>query len=278
MIEAVFFDLDDTLCDTVSSRPQRARKALDAFSSYHPDHDLEDLLRKALEPHATLERETRGLRSVFAELGLEESLGARAAYACYAQYFDPLHLIEGVTATLEHLMQGYRLGIITNGHEAVQQGKLEYFDLGRYIRWVVISESVGLPKPDPRIFSHALSLAGVEHNEAVFVGDRLDIDVGGAKAAGMRTVWFNHWGGNLDGDSPSAGRRHQAVRRAARRSGEVLAPYCTIRVPTIRVGWTSQRKKYSPGSNGPKVTSPVQGAAQMFSLSPAIASDALSSV
>ena len=153
-LRAVFFDLDDTLCDAIGSRPQRARKALDAFSRYHPDHDLEDLLRKALEPHATLERENRGLRSVFAELGLEESQGARAAYACYAQYFDPLQLIEGVTTTLEHLSQGYGLGVITNGQEAVQQGKLEYFDMGRYIRWVVISESVGLRKPDPRIFSH----------------------------------------------------------------------------------------------------------------------------
>ena len=66
----------------------------------------------------------------------------------------------------------------------------------------VVSDMVGCEKPDPRIFQQALALADVAPHEAVFVGDRLDIDVGGAKAAGMRAVWFNHWGGSLDDDSP----------------------------------------------------------------------------
>jgi putative hydrolase of the HAD superfamily len=197
-LRAVFFDLDDTLCDTVSSRQQRARKALEAFGRHHHEYDLEELLDKVMQSHPTIERDIRGLRSVFAKLGLEESEGARAAYACDGRYFDPLHLIEGVAETLEHLSYRHPLGIITNGIEAVQQGKLRHFGLERYVRWLVISEGIGLRKPDRRIFQHALSLAGVEPHQAVFVGDRLDIDVGGAKAAGMRAVWFNHWGGTLN--------------------------------------------------------------------------------
>jgi len=56
---------------------------------------------------------------------------------------------------------------------------------------------VGYKKPDSRIFEHALRLARVQPHEALFVGDRLDIDVEGARAAGMHAVWFNHWGGTL---------------------------------------------------------------------------------
>jgi len=201
-IRAVFFDLDDTLCDAIGSRPQRARKALEDFCRHHPDYEVEELLRRALQPNPFLDREVRGLRSVFAELGLEASDGARAAYACYSQYFDPLHLFEGVAETLELLCRRYGLGIISNGDEAVQRGKVRHFRLERYLRWLVISEGVGLRKPDARIFQHALSLAGVDPQEGVFVGDRLDTDVGGAKAAGMRAVWFNHWSGILEDGSP----------------------------------------------------------------------------
>ncbi len=209
-IRAVFFDLDDTLCDAIGSRPQRARKALEAFCHRHPEYDLEQLLPKVLEPHPTIDRDIRGLRSVFAELGVEESEGARAAYACYATYFDPLHLFDGVPETLERLSQRYGLGVISNGDEAVQRGKLRHCGLERHLRWTLISEEVGIRKPDPRIFRQALSLAGVAPHEAAFVGDRLDTDVGGAQAAGMRAVWFNpsaalrtgHWGGRLEDASP----------------------------------------------------------------------------
>ncbi len=201
-LRTVFLDLDDTLCDAVGSRPKRAHKALEAFRRHHPDYDLEELLDKVMQPHPTLSRENRGLRSVFAELGLEESEGGCAAYDCYGQYFDPLHLFEGVAETLECLCHRYSLGVITNGNEAIQNGKVGYLGLDRYVRWLVVSEAVGLRKPDPRIFQHALSIAGVKPREAVFVGDRLDMDIGGAKAAGMRAVWFNHWGGRLDDGGP----------------------------------------------------------------------------
>jgi putative hydrolase of the HAD superfamily len=201
-VRAVFFDLDDTLCDAVGSRPQRVRKALEVFCQNDRGYDLEALLVKALEAHPSLDREVRGLRSVFAELGLGESAGARAAYASYASYFEPLRLFEGVAETLRRLSRRRRLGIITNGVESVQQGKIRFFRLEPYLECAVISEAIGIRKPDPRIFQHALSLAAVEPGEAVFVGDRLDVDIAGAKASGMRAVWFNHWGGSLDGASP----------------------------------------------------------------------------
>jgi putative hydrolase of the HAD superfamily len=72
-----------------------------------------------------------------------------------------------------------------------------------YIDPLVVSGDIGHQKPDPRIFQHALGLVGVAPHEAVFVGDRLDVDVAGAKAAGMRAIWFNHWGGELPAHGPT---------------------------------------------------------------------------
>jgi putative hydrolase of the HAD superfamily len=68
-----------------------------------------------------------------------------------------------------------------------RQGLVERVDA------VVLSSAVGKRKPHPAIFERALDEVGVEPNEAVFVGDRLDTDVLGASRAGMTTVqalWF----------------------------------------------------------------------------------------
>jgi HAD superfamily hydrolase (TIGR01509 family) len=71
---------------------------------------------------------------------------------------------------------------------------VEHLRLDRFLRHVTLSGVVGYEKPDPRIFAAALAEAGVRPDEAVFVGDRLEVDVTGAKAARMRTVWCNRRG------------------------------------------------------------------------------------
>jgi putative hydrolase of the HAD superfamily len=59
-----------------------------------------------------------------------------------------------------------------------------------------VSDDLGLQKPDPALFVHALKTAEVEPARAVMVGDRLDYDVRPAKEAGMRTIWV------LRGEAP----------------------------------------------------------------------------
>ncbi len=90
---------------------------------------------------------------------------------------------------------GYRLGVIANQPSAVREamrrdGIERFFDV-----WAV-SEDLGLDKPDPRLFAHAVEVAGVEAASAAMVGDRLDYDVRPARAAGMTAVWV------LRGEAP----------------------------------------------------------------------------
>ena len=59
-----------------------------------------------------------------------------------------------------------------------------------------VSDDLGVQKPDPALFVHAVRTAGVDASETVMVGDRLDYDIRPAKAAGMRTVWV------LRGEAP----------------------------------------------------------------------------
>ena len=54
---------------------------------------------------------------------------------------------------------------------------------------ILISETEGIQKPDPRIFERALVGCSVLARESIFVGDHPEIDIAGAKGAGMMAVW-----------------------------------------------------------------------------------------
>jgi putative hydrolase of the HAD superfamily len=82
---------------------------------------------------------------------------------------------------------GLRLGVVSNSEgkvaEALEAARLrDYFDV------VVDSGLIGIEKPDPRIFEAALDVLGLEPEEALYVGDLYDIDIVGARAAGIEAV------------------------------------------------------------------------------------------
>jgi putative hydrolase of the HAD superfamily len=99
---------------------------------------------------------------------------------------------EGATTLLRGLRdRGVKRGLITNG-QPTQRVKVEAMRLTSLLEVMVISEEVGMKKPDPRIFRMALERLGVDASEAVFVGDNLELDI-----AGMRAVWLNPDGKEL---------------------------------------------------------------------------------
>ena len=105
-----------------------------------------------------------------------------AAVACYP----------GVVDKLEELRcAGDRLVIVTNGTTAQQTMKLRRAGLSSLVDDVIISESVGMRKPEPAIFRHAMR--DHTHNAAVWmVGDNADADIRGAQKVGLLTGWVSH--------------------------------------------------------------------------------------
>jgi FMN phosphatase YigB (HAD superfamily) len=74
-IRAVFFDLDDTLCDTLGTREARARVAFESIVQALPGLDREDFIVRVMEP--TSDRIVRGVPAVVRELGLAETEAGR---------------------------------------------------------------------------------------------------------------------------------------------------------------------------------------------------------
>ncbi|HNS66565.1 conserved protein of unknown function [Mesotoga infera] len=86
---------------------------------------------------------------------------------------------------------GRRMAIITNGVYRVQLNKFRIASLHRFFEFSLSSEEAGYAKPDPRIFAVALEKAGVQKDEAVYIGDSLESDFSGAQKAGIDFIWIN---------------------------------------------------------------------------------------
>ena len=80
--------------------------------------------------------------------------------------------------------------VVTNGDTETQEAKLRRTGLDRYLADWVISQEAGVRKPNPRIFAIAAERARMRLGGAWMVGDSPEADIGGAAAAGVRSVWL----------------------------------------------------------------------------------------
>ncbi|MCP8970376.1 HAD family hydrolase [Ectobacillus ponti] len=153
--------------------------------------DEEDNFRKlcAIVPLYRKEAWTRGLRAMGIE---DEAFGAELAERFPAERRRLPFVYEETFRVLDELKGKYQLLLLTNGSPDLQQTKLTITpEFVPYFDHIVISGAFGRGKPDPSIFEHALSLLGLQKEEAVMVGDNLMTDILGASRAGIASVWVN---------------------------------------------------------------------------------------
>lgn len=106
------------------------------------------------------------------------------------------HVFDGTIEILEYLKPKYKLHIITNGFKEVQQTKLDKSKISQYFETVTSSEAVGVKKPNPRVFNHALALANIPKENAIMIGDNYEADILGALNSGLDAICYNYH--NLD--------------------------------------------------------------------------------
>ncbi|MEO8541359.1 MAG: HAD family hydrolase [bacterium] len=136
---------------------------------------------------------SRLLGSAFTWLGL--AVGAGDVDTCARLFFQEsthgLAVYDDARALLASLrFRGYKTAIVTNAiFPAVLFGpKVNELGLAGYIDSFVSSADVGVAKPNPGPFLRALAELKVEPQDALFVGDMIETDIAGARAAGMRAV------------------------------------------------------------------------------------------
>jgi HAD superfamily hydrolase (TIGR01662 family) len=153
---------------------------------------------------------TAFVRRALARLGLdppEEALATFTESLLETSIYTAKTLApeEGMAEALAELRSlGLRVGCVSNAFMSapVLQRILDERGLGAHCELTISSCDIGYRKPHPRIYQEALEAFGVAASEAVFVGDRLDADVEGPAALGMRTVLTHQY----RREDPAAGK------------------------------------------------------------------------
>lgn len=198
----IFFDLDHTLWD-FDKNSAEVLSHLYAHFNLQALFTLDDFIGKFKEVNRRLWdlyhmgqlakdqiREDR-FRLIFSELKARslppEDIAGKYLQLCPLRANTMPYAIE----TLRYLKQKYSLHIITNGFEDVQQVKLKSAGLLEFFDHVITSESCGYIKPHENIFRYALNAASAKPAESVMIGDNYEIDVEGARKAGMKAIFYN---------------------------------------------------------------------------------------
>ncbi len=200
-ITDVFFDLDHTLWDFEKNS---ALTFEILFEKHHINLDLQEFLKhyvpinikywEMYRKDEITQSELRygRLKETFDLVNYQTSdeLIAFISHE-YIQYLPTFsNLFEGTIEILEYLKPKYKLHIITNGFEEVQNKKMNSSGITHYFETITNSEKSGAKKPNPIIFEHAMTVANAQKQTSIMIGDCIDADVRGALDFGLKAIWF----------------------------------------------------------------------------------------
>ena len=201
-IEHVFFDLDHTLWDFEKNSELTFYKIFDELQFkidvpyflevYKP---LNRMFWRMYREEKISKEDLRyqRLKTVFDKIDFsisDDYINKIAVdYINYLPNFN--HLFDDTFEVLDYLKNKYTLHIITNGFEEIQTKKMESSNILQYFDKVITSESVGVKKPNPKVFTYALELANANNKNSIMIGDSIEADIDGALNVGMKAIHCN---------------------------------------------------------------------------------------
>lgn len=199
MFEAIIFDFDGTLVDFVDSDTKSLKHlhsqiettvsfkdffgtAVDEIMNFHQLVDQGDI-DPLLMHRFRLER-------TFGVHGIQWNDSAIDIYK--DELFRTCVPFDGIAEVLSRLKERFKLGLLTNAYDAPEQRKrISSSGLHDYFDEILISGEIGVYKPDPNVFFSILNRLNVVPEKAIYIGDSIKHDVGGANSAGMKSVLFS---------------------------------------------------------------------------------------
>lgn len=201
----IFFDLDHTLWDFDKNAEETLyelfhKHELKGLGLNSADIFIETYTRNNHELWANYHlgriskdqlRETR-FKKTFIELGFSPDIIPSAFEDDYLRICPTkTNLFPQAIEILNYLHKRYHLHLISNGFKESTEIKISNTGLDVYFKTIVISEVVGINKPDKAIFEYAINGAGALKHESLMIGDSLEADVRGAMSFGMDAIYFN---------------------------------------------------------------------------------------
>jgi len=200
-IRAITLDLDDTLWP-VWPTIGRAETALQAWLTVHApstavlsgDAELKKAVRADINArHADRAHDLsflriQSIRALLHQAGDPVHL-AEPAFEVFFAERQRVDLFDDALPALAFWSQRYPVVALSNGNADVHR-----VGIGEHFHASVSAQSLGVAKPDLRIFEAGALAAGVQRHEVLHIGDDAHADCVGALAAGMQVVWLNREG------------------------------------------------------------------------------------
>ena len=201
-IKHVFFDLDHTLWDFEKNsdlafqkifKKQKIELNLNNFLEVYKPLNLqywklyrEEKVTKSELRYQRLKKTFEAVNYSISDILIDEIADQ---YIEFLPHFN--YLFDGTFEILDYLKEKYSLHIITNGFEEIQTKKMESSKISHYFNAIITSESVGVKKPNPKVFYHALKVAGAKQENSIMIGDSIEADVLGALNIGVDAIHCN---------------------------------------------------------------------------------------
>lgn len=201
----LLFDLDKTIWDFESNSESTIReiyalldlkaKGIEDFEEFHRVYEVHNLKLWELYRRDEIKKQdlmVKRFADALTYFGVDEPETAQKFSTRYLEILPSrTGVFPGTHEALEYLQGKYLLHIITNGFSEVQFTKLQNAGLRKYFSHIIISEDAGAKKPDKAMFDYALSTIGAKADECLMIGDDMEVDLLGARHAGMDQVFFN---------------------------------------------------------------------------------------
>ncbi|MDS0527653.1 YjjG family noncanonical pyrimidine nucleotidase [Clostridium sp. SHJSY1] len=198
--KVILFDADDTLFDFKKSEKEAFKNTIIEFGinydeNYHFNiyKKINTAIWKELEEGLITQSKLKLERFKRLSQKLNISFNENEFATSYMNHLgNNSFLLDGASELVEELSKNYILSIITNGLTSVQERRIKKSVISKFFKDIVISEEIGVSKPNPAIFEHAINnLGNFNKSEILIVGDTLHSDIKGGIDYNIETCWFN---------------------------------------------------------------------------------------
>jgi putative hydrolase of the HAD superfamily len=191
-ISSIIFDLDETLIDREATMMKFLIKQRQRLSGLLNCGDIQYANSVLKFQNGGYANKRTAFQFALIELNQEERHLDSIVRDFESTYGNEAIAFPGVRTTLLELKKDFSLGLISNGRSKGQRNKIRSSNLDGLFDVVVISEEVGVKKPDPSIFVHCLELLSVKASCSAYVGDNPANDIEPANKLGMISIWVEN--------------------------------------------------------------------------------------
>ncbi len=205
--KAIIFDADDTIINHKECEKQALQYLFDKIGKKY-NNQYQDIFRPLdwqLWDDVTNKKNIVPIEKIpeyrfelfFKEINIEYDNYKKANELFKEGFAKTSALTSNAYEVVKYLYdKGYKIYVITNGIVELQKPRIMNSAIASYISNIIISEQVGVSKPNCKIFNILLEKENLTSDEVIMVGDSLEKDVKGAQNANIKAIWYNPYNKN----------------------------------------------------------------------------------